>query len=166
LSERGHDILADIADPQIRRFVEYWQGKRGAARYPARAALDPIEFRYVLGDVVIIAAKRAAPGSQFPWAFRYRLIGANVVARDGYDLTNKSLDDLPEPEYRERVRTTWTAVCDSGVPAHHIRDLHLDNRMRRYEAVVLPLASNGNDIDMLISVQRETPVGGRVPSAP
>jgi len=160
------DILEGIADPQIRRFVEYWQGKRGAARYPSRAALDPIDFRYVLGDVVIIEAKRAAPGSQFPWLFRYRLIGTNVVSRDGYDLTNKSLDDLPEAEYRERVRTTWNAVCDSGMPAHHIRNLHLDNRVRCYEAVVLPLASNGDDIDMLISVQRETAAGGRAPSAP
>jgi hypothetical protein len=145
-----------IADPQIRRFVEYLRSKRGAATYPARAALDPLDFRYVLGDVVIIEAHHSPPGSRWPWEFRYRLVGGNVVERDGYNLTNKTLEDLPEPEYRERVRKTWLEVCESGKPAHGVRELVLDRRLRCYEVVVLPLASNGEDIDMLISVQRET----------
>ena len=142
---------------EIRRFVGYWQGKRGAGKYPARAAIDPLDFHYVLGDVVLIAAERLSAEDASRWHFRYRLIGSNVVARDGYDLTNKTLDELPEPEYRERIRATWTEVCDTGKPAHYIRELVLDHRVRRYEVVVMPLASNGHDIDMLISVQRETP---------
>jgi hypothetical protein len=151
---RDGDIDAAIRDPEIRRFVAYWRSKRGAATYPARAALDPLDFRYVLGDVVVIEARR--PGGAAPrWSFRYRLIGQKVAARDGYDLTNKTLEELPEPEYRERVRATWTEVCESGRPAHYVRDFILDNRARRYEVVVLPLASNGEDIDMLISVQRD-----------
>jgi hypothetical protein len=153
-----------ILDPQIRRFVQYWRSKRGAAKYPARAALDPLEFRYVLGDVVVIEVRPSPPGGSYRWSYRYRLVGANVAARDGYDLTGKTLDDLPEPQYRERVRSTWSEVCDSGQPAHYVRDSILDNRPRRYEVVVLPLASNGEDIDMLISVQRETrPVARRAP---
>jgi len=148
------EMASEIHDPDISRFVDYWSAKRGHDRYPARAALDPLDFRYVLGDVVIIEAHRASPPSPQRWAFRYRLIGANVVARDGYDLTNKTLEDLPEPEYRERIRTTWTEVCETGTPAHYIRELILDGRFRRYEVVVLPLASNGQDIDMLISVQK------------
>jgi hypothetical protein len=43
-----------------------------------------------------------------------------------------------------------------ATPAHHVRDIVLDHRWRCYEVVVLPLAKNGQDIDMLISVQRET----------
>ena len=148
------EYQARIVDPQIRRFVAYWRDKRGGASYPPRAVLDPLDFRYVLGDVVIIDANRprAVGGA---WQFRYRLIGENVVDRDGYNLTNKTLEDLPEPEYRERIRTTWTEVCQTGAPAHHLREAVLDGRLRRYEVVVLPLASNGEDIDMLISVQRE-----------
>jgi hypothetical protein len=144
-----------IVDPKIRRFVQYWREKRGDAEFPARANLDPIDFHYVLGDVVLIEASRAPAGSRWPWEFRYRLVGANLVERDGYNLTNKSLDELPEPEYRERVRTSFIEVCETRAPIHRIRELFLDHRMRRYEAVVLPLASNGHDIDMLITVQRE-----------
>jgi hypothetical protein len=144
-----------IADPEIRRFVAYWREKRGGAEFPARADLDPIDFRYVLGDVVLIRVSHAPPGSRWPWEFHYRLVGANLVERDGYDLTNKSLDELPEPEYRERVRASFIEVCETRAPIHRIRELFLDHRARRYEAVVLPLASNGHDIDMLMTVQRE-----------
>jgi hypothetical protein len=151
------DLARDdrIIDPEICRFVEYWRAKRGDAKYPARAAIDPVDFRYVLGDVVLIEARKSLPEGRFPWHFRYRLIGSNVVARDGYDLTSKTLDELPEPEYRERVRTTCLEVCENGNPVHYVRELLLDHRWRCYEVVVLPLASNGQDIDMLISVQRE-----------
>jgi hypothetical protein len=148
------DADEGIADPLIRRFVEYWRSKRGAGLYPSRDAIDPLDFRYVLGDVVLIEVKRAPTGRPHPWEFRYRLIGANIVERDGYDLTNKTLEDLPEPEYRERVRATWTEVCETGVPVYYSRELVLDQRIRRYEVVVMPLAGNGHDIDMLISVQR------------
>jgi hypothetical protein len=145
-----------ILDQGIRRFVEYWRVKRGAAKFPARAALDPVEFHYVLGDVVLVEAEKSIPESEFPWNFRYRLVGSNIVARDGYNLTSKTLDELPEPEYRERIRTTWMEVCESGNPAHYVRELLLDHRWRCYEVVVLPPPKDGQDIDMLISVQRET----------
>ena len=41
-----------------------------------------------LGDVVLIEVRRAPRGSLHPLGYRYRLIGADVVERDGYDLTN------------------------------------------------------------------------------
>ena len=144
-----------ISDERIRRFFRYWLDKRGERRYPARASLDPVDFPYVLGDVVVIEAERSRAGSPWPWTFRYRLVGTKIVERDGYDLTRKTLDDLPEPQYRERIRATWIAVCETGIPAHHVRELLLDRRLRRYEVLVLPLASNGEDIDMLISAQSQ-----------
>ena len=152
IAEADGDEL--IADRLVRRFVEYWRSKRGGGLYPSREAIDPLDFRYVLGDVVLIEAQRAPTGSLHPWTFRYRLMGANIVERDGYDLTGKTLDDLPEPEYRERLRSTWTEVCDTGIPVYFSREMVLDQRTRRYEVAVMPLASNGQEIDMLIYVQR------------
>lgn len=152
---RGYEFA--IADEKIRRFFQYWLERRGDRKYPARADLDPVDFPYVLGDVVMVDAVRCPPGSHWPWTFRYRLVGTKIVQRDGYDLTGRTLDDLPEPEYRERVRETWTEACETGMPVHRVREILLDRRMRRYEVVVLPLASNGDDIDMVISVQRQLP---------
>ncbi len=142
-----------IVDPGIRRFWEYWRAKCADGSLPARRALDPVDFPYVLGEVLLIEARRADASDAPTWRFRYRLIGTQVVARDGYDLTNKSLEDLPEPEYREQIRRSWTTVCETAEPFHCIRDRTMDGRVRRYEAIVLPLAENGHDVDMLIAVQ-------------
>jgi hypothetical protein len=151
------DAAADeqIADPLIRRFVEYWRKKCGDACCPARADIDPLDFRYVLGDVALIEVQRASAGSPHPWAFRYRLFGANIVEHDGYDLTNKTLEEMPEPELREIVRETWTEVCENCTPVYYRRDMMLDHRSRRYEVVVMPLSGNGCDLDMLIAVRRQ-----------
>ncbi len=157
MSAAHRDFEFAIADEKIRRFFQYWLDKCRGRKYPARADLDPVDFAYVLGDVVMVDAERSPRGSRWPWTFRYRLVGTKIVHRDGYDLTGRPLDELPEPEYRERVRATWMESCETGLPAHRIRELLLDRRMRRYEVIVLPLASNGEDIDMLISVQRPLP---------
>ena len=137
-----------IADPLIRRFFAYWQSKRGDERFPARRALDPIDFSYVLGDVTLVEICGESK------TYRYRVTGSNLVARDGYETTGKTLEDIPDVEYRERIRTTFDAVATTGEPVHGLRDLLIDGRLRCYEVLVLPLASNGCDIDMLIAVQR------------
>ena len=42
----------------------------------------------------------------------------------------KTLEDLPEPEYRERIRATWTDVCETGIPAHHVREIYTGTPQR------------------------------------
>jgi hypothetical protein len=138
----------EIVDPCIRQLYDYWLSKRGERRYPARAEIDPLDFRYALGDVTLVevGADRRS--------FTYRLHGSNLSARDGYDLTGKTLEAIPEAEYRERVRRGFTIAVDTGAPRHGIRDIVVDGRRRCFEYLILPLASDGNDIDMLLSVQR------------
>lgn len=153
MTPRLDALDAAIQDPGIRRFWHYWCARIAAGELPGRRALDPLDFQYVLGRVVLIEARRAVQTAARPWSFRYRLIGTEIVGRDGYDLTNRTLDDLPEPEYREQIRRSWTSVCETATPFHILRDRMMDGRARRYEAIVLPLAENGRDIDMLVSVQ-------------
>jgi len=114
--------VSAIADDGIARFVRYWALRREGRRFPSRASLDSVEFDYVLGDVAPIEAQRPPAGAGLGWRFRYRLIGTNLVMRDGSDLTGKTLEDLPEPEYREQIRATRTAVCENGEPAHRLRE--------------------------------------------
>ena len=138
-------------DPAILRTFEYWLEKRGQRRFPARADLDPLDLRYVIGDVCIIDVARD------PRRFSYRLVGTRIVQRDGYDMTGKSLDCLPDAEYREAIRATFAKACDRGFPILGSRDQVIDDRIRAYEFLILPLAANGSDIDMLFTVQRYLP---------
>src|SRR5277367_2064987 len=80
------DIGAGIRDPKLRRFHDYWQGKCGGRRMPARRDIDPLEFPYMLGNLMLIDVLAD------PQRFRVRLHGANIVARMNYDMTGKQLD--------------------------------------------------------------------------
>jgi hypothetical protein len=138
-----HDIL--------RRFFAYWSRLRGDRIAPARRDIDPVEFGYALADLALIDVLRDDAGRL---GFRYRLVGENIVRRDGYSMRGKLLDELPETEYRERIRRSWTEVVESGEPAHVIREAVFDGRARNYESLVLPLSSDGERVDMLIGLQR------------
>lgn len=53
------DCLDDLHDPRLKRLYEYWRGCCAAAAMPARAAVDPLEFRYILGYVTLVEVELA-----------------------------------------------------------------------------------------------------------
>lgn len=143
----GEDTAPALRDRRIARLYAYWCARRGERPLPARADLDPADFAYILGNVVLVEVHRE------PLRLRYRLHGVNLVARDGYDMTGRWLHDHPEPEYRVRIEQTYGEVARSGRLAHGIRDIVVDGRTRRYETLVLPLGRDGATVDMILGAQ-------------
>lgn len=139
----------DIGDPKLRQLYEYWATRRGDAPFPTRNRLDPLDMRFILGDLALVDVDRSS------WTFRYRLVGTNYVTRSGYDMTGKTVDEIPERSYRERIRKIYLEVCQTGIPAHGSRNGVADGKLRRHEFLVLPLSSKGAEIDMLMVAQRE-----------
>jgi hypothetical protein len=61
------------------------------------------------------------------------------------------LDDYPDPEFREYMRERYSAAVTSRQPLGSVQTrLVLDGRVRRYEALLLPLAGDGETVDMLM----------------
>jgi len=140
-------LLDRVRHPRIHALCRYWLERRGAREFPARSDLDPLDMKALLGNIVLADVHRA------PLRFMYRLHGSLLVQRDGYDMTGKWLSEHPEPEYRERIRASWTRMVEAREPVLSLRDIVVDGRTRCYEAVILPLASDGATIDKLISAQ-------------
>jgi len=113
---------------------------------PARRDIDPLEFPYVLGDLMLVDVLREPE----PVRFRVRLHGTKLVTQAGYDMTGKSLDALPRPEYRAYVLERCRGLVATGEPLVTVHDRVLDGRIRRYEALWLPLADDGDHVDLLI----------------
>ena len=134
----------DINSERLRRLFDYWQSKCGGRAMPARAALDPVDFSYALANVSLIDVLRD------PLRFRVRLVGTEIVRRDGTDLTGKSIDDHPLPEYRALLRQTYSDVVASGMPAVFRRERMMDDKLRQYEVLYLPLAADGVTVDMVL----------------
>jgi hypothetical protein len=134
-----------IVNPRLRQLYEWWLSKRGGRSFPSRRDFDPIDLRFILGNVILVDVIGSAPPD-----FRIRLHGSNLVSRHGYELTGKTLDALPVIEQRDRARQTFTAVATTGEPLHGHRNQLFAEVRRRYETIILPLAADGENIDMLL----------------
>lgn len=135
---------------KLSRLMAYWDERRGAAAMPARADISPFDFTYVLGEVVLADVHREAGAAL---RFRYRLHGATLVQRDGFEMTGKWLEQHPEPTYRDRIMRTWTEVATGGRPHHVRREILIDGRARHYESLVLPLGADHATVDMVLGAQ-------------
>ena len=134
-----------IKHPRLQQLYEYWLEKRGERRMPARADLDPLDIRYVIGDVIM-----ADVLDETPPRFRIRLHGTHLAERTNFDLTGKMLDEMPSPEFRDLTRRSFTRVVRTREPLHNLSEREFDGRMHRYEAILLPLSSDGERVDRLL----------------
>jgi hypothetical protein len=138
------DLAARIREPALRRFYAYWLERKGARRFPARRDIDPLDFAYLLGNVLLLDVLRN------PLRFRVRLHGTEMVSRAIGDMTGKLLDALPESDYRSYVIDRCEGVLASGEPTLVHHDEVLQSRRRLYEALWLPFADDGETICMLL----------------
>jgi hypothetical protein len=138
-------LLAEIMDERLRRLYQYWCEKRGGRRFPARADIDPLDFAYVLGYVMLIDV------TYDPLRFRFRLYGSALLDRNSaVDMTGRYLDEHARPEFRAYLRAEWADTIARAVPTHGFFDRMIDDELRKFEVLRLPLASDGQTIDMLL----------------
>ena len=136
--------LAGFTEPRLRRLYDYWLQRKGARRFPARGDIDPLDFSYLLGNILLVDVLRN------PLRFRMRVHGTEMARRAQYDLTGKLLDELPIADYRNYVLERCTRLAASGEPVLVHGERVLDGRNHRYEALWLPLSETGAEVTMLL----------------
>ena len=72
------------------------------------------------------------------------------VEHSGFDMTGQMLDAFPEPKMRDAIYQSYRTVVETRRPQRHHRDLTADGRPLRYEALLMPLAGDGEVIDMIL----------------
>lgn len=144
LSE-SENILSNLKNDYLRKLYLYWQDRRGDRAFPARKDLDPIDFRYIIGNILLIDVL------QNPLRFRCRLHGTNLSERAGYDMTGKMVDELPGDENRTVLvdRLHWLMEWRKPFAISHT--WRLDDHDHRYEVIWLPLSDDGTTINMFAS---------------
>ena len=129
----------------LRCLYRDWDARRGGRTCPARADFDPLELRYILGCLSLVDVLRD------PLRFVFRLHASNNAARLGADLTGKELAEMPAAADPDRVRAHYELVASSRVPQVQRRKSTLASAVSwEYEVLVLPLASDGETVDMLM----------------
>jgi hypothetical protein len=155
------EFLAQIRHPDGRRLYDYWNARRAGRRYPSRQDIDPLDLTFAFGNLLLVDVLRD------PLQFRFRLIGTQIIQRMGWDLTGKTVDDIPDPTYREETRAAYRAAVESGQPTVSQHERVIRGQPRRFEVLRLPLSDDDNAINMLLSavlyfdpLPRRSPLAG------
>ena len=138
--------LQDLVDPRLQRLLAYWLARRGNRAMPARADIDPLDFAYLLGSVMLVDVVPQPAGDL---RFRYRVFGVDAVAHSGADLTGRYTEDYPGAEFGAKLKESYTSLVQGGVPRRVSRREYYDGRHYELEALLLPLGDAGG-INMIL----------------
>lgn len=139
--------LDDLRDDRLRRLCDYWREKCAGLSMPAKEAIDPLDFPYILGYVSLVEIE-AAPRRRY----RFRLDGSTLVRLSGIDYTGKYLDELGMPDYIDFITAGYDLVADSGKPYAYRKGAGFDQKSFDEETVILPLGTDGIARCLLVAV--------------
>lgn len=134
-----------INSHRLRRLFDYWDIKRGSRPFPRRLDVDPIDFSWAWSGLSVIEA--IADGD-----FIWRIDATEVSALFNHDMTGRRLSEYPSATVREIIRNSYKVVIESRAPLRAVRDFVAENRLRRYEILLLPLSKNGDAVDLIFSL--------------
>jgi len=139
----GVDTLTNAA---LNRLRDEWRSRCCGRRFPARADFDPTAMGYILGNLSLVEVRR------HPLRFFFRVHASNIAARFGFDMTRKFLDESPDVRYRSVVLDHYLRTLDERGPvaARHEQEI-TDRTVINCEALTLPLAHDGENIDMVMT---------------
>ncbi|HEX9462057.1 MAG TPA: PAS domain-containing protein [Alphaproteobacteria bacterium] len=145
--------LKQAISPAIALCYRYWTGKRalcGPGRLPGREHLDPVEMVRFLAHVVLFDVVRN--GSYY--RFRHRLTGTHFAEIFGRDVTGLYIEQTGSLETFEAIYRRFTTIVDDKAPAYGISPSPVRDRdFLEYEHLTLPLATDGQTVDLLFGVR-------------
>ena len=119
--------------PSSREFFAYWDDKRGRARAPDRADIDPAAVRGLLGDIFVLSTE---PG------FPFRVAGTRVCALAGRDLKDQSFAAMISQESRAEIEEIIAVVAEETLGAiAGITATRQDGTKAHLELLLLPFAA-------------------------
>ena len=130
---------------RLRELRDIWELKRNGRAMPSRADFDPLDLKQDLGWIVLVDVENG------PTRFRYRLIGTKITELVGRDATGAYLDELYPASVQEIATMSFRKLLTSRRPnrilgtMHHAKKGHLN-----FEAIDLPLSSDGETVDMIM----------------
>jgi hypothetical protein len=139
---------ARLWHPRIRRLYDYWAAAAPCGVLPGRQHVEPADFPDLLPDIWLLDVQRD------PFRLRYRLAGTHVVNCVGRELTGRWMDQVQPlsmaPGYLDRYRD----VVETGKPSWRRGPprLHAERGYSVLENILLPLARDGKNVDMLLAL--------------
>jgi hypothetical protein len=144
----GDESSRDAWHPRLKRLYEYWKSIHHPRGLPGRQEFDPSAVPDLLPNLWILDVQPE------PFRLRCRLVGTNIVSSAPGGLTGKWVDDVRPhirdiPGYFDRPR----AVVETKRPSWRRGPsrFELDAAFASLENLLLPLARDGQQVDMILA---------------
>lgn len=135
---------------KIAAIVRYWRRIRPAdGTPPGRQHFDPAAVPALLPCIRLYDVFRE------PWRFRYRLVGTELVRHLGRDLTGTWFgEDVPDSETSKSYRDLVFVASGGGLSYHRGYPVYTNPHKNHLtaERILLPLARNGSEVDMILGL--------------
>lgn len=145
--KEGTLLREEISQWQLKGLLDYWLEVHPKNGFPSRTDIDPIRMPRILPFITMTNVERD------PFRLRFRLVGTAVNAAFGEEFTGKYFDDV-FPNFSSSVGYLQRKqVVDEGIPIHYRGQgtLRYNLEFKSVEWILLPLASDGKNVDIIIS---------------
>jgi len=156
------DAAIDSFEQRLRSSVlktlyDNWQHLRRGRPAPARGDIDPTKIICVLPYIGLFDVEAA------PRRYRIRMMGSQIVAWYGCDVTGRYLDEIDFGESEKFTFEILDQVVDKVAPAYMSGEYtKYDERNIRYERIFLPLCDEGTKVTALIGAAMRLPAGAAI----
>lgn len=130
----------------MNRIFDYWKSRHRKGRLPRREDIEPGDLSDLLPHIFLVDVE------EDPRRYRVRLAGSEVVACFGTDMTGKTVDEYDLADERGSILQQYDLAVETREPCYHRHEFwtaayehHLN-----YERLLLPLSSNGKQVDKLL----------------
>jgi hypothetical protein len=124
--------------------LSYWEQKRPAGQLPARADLDPVDLKPLLGWLSLIEVRPTAP------RFALRLLGSAHPPRLFGPRHGQDISTMQPAAYRDAVMAQFETTLSRQAPTLHENTLSFGIYRFCYQRIALPLAKDHVTPDMLM----------------
>jgi hypothetical protein len=139
-------------DEWLDQLLHIWRSARCGWRLPSSESIDPLQLLNIArGRAHIVDTQDPKPEG-----YRFRLWG--TVNSYGGGRANKTLGEMPAGLMRDAAIEDYWEVATTGMPTYHLIS-HVENHTAySYARLLLPLASDGRQVDQLVVLINERPL--------
>ncbi len=146
------DFANTLRDDRHQRAFAYWRSKAPEGRLPGRQDIDPLDVPDLLPWLTLVDAIWEAAGEGKRLRLRCRLIGTEVVTRFGRDITGLYAEEAYPGDYLAQALETYGAIIESRCPHLSRHQIPIEGRENaEYDRLILPLAADGDTVDMFLA---------------
>jgi hypothetical protein len=142
------DAATESPHPRIARFIDLWRSLApGPALLPGRQHFDPLMVPDLLANLWLVDVDAGSPRR-----YRYRLIGGKLVDAGMPARKGDLVDDPRFSQDPVAIRSVFDTIVESREPgwARGEPMIRHSKFVLSLERVILPLATDGRTIDMML----------------